>query len=555
MGRYSRGLRDNFINVLQLSLLFIFCIVPASYSQQSQLPEIEFGDCGTYGGDPYWGYEIFEKTLNIPANFGVTFGCTVKLKNASDMSFPAFQGKWTHPGMQLPSSQAIRYDHVVTNSPSLALADSTPVVFTFTESWELVPGTWNLTVLYHDQIVGEQSFAVHHVEQSDYCSQVAESFAVSMIQGCRSEPIQYNAQEAYLVSLAYGPGMDCPSGCFYQYAYAVLLRDGSIYPVDDREFVDSEEKVAEAIWREIMFPITKYHVEQATDRMLVKKKEQYAVQYGFNEYVEGHVSVFADGHVEADVLPGPEFLGFDQAKEIAVQELKRLGYIESNLQIEAELARAETTSGLGWFFRVRGYQVTVFIDGTVRIAVRNRTRHATKQYGPFRIALDKACLLAESELRNPLGVDGFISTSNCHQVVDVSCRLVTIAYKAPIEDELYEVNIQKNGTVDISYNGEFLAQTAISKQKLQGIPLEDLREYEAIDLAEEELVQAGVSLEECQLGLQIHENSGQYLYSITFEKQFCTAQKYTAKVCEDGLIQISQDGKIIHQRNVLSDRQ
>ncbi len=135
---------------------------------------------------------------------------------------------------------------------------------------------------------------------------------MSPIRTCQTQALPFDTRQACLLKIFYGPGMDCPAGCIYERLFAVMLPDGTFHEVSERPFFELEERVVNAVWEAIEFPLETRHVNEIGQSRLIRNAGRYAVQYAFTEYLEGSVTVAEDGTVAADLEPRPECLSFEE---------------------------------------------------------------------------------------------------------------------------------------------------------------------------------------------------------------------------------------------------
>lgn len=151
---------------------------------------------------------------------------------------------------------------------------------------------------------------------------IIDQHNLSLIHSCDVGEIQYEKQTAYLVKISYGQGMDCPSGCIYAYDFSIVFDDNTIYQIKDYYFANPETKITDFIWEKIKLPIS--DVNEIATKELIKDKDKFLLKFTFLKYIKGKIYVMENQSIQGNIFPTE--ITIDQAREIALNELKKRGY-------------------------------------------------------------------------------------------------------------------------------------------------------------------------------------------------------------------------------------
>lgn len=203
---------------------------------------------------------------------------------------------------------------------------------------------------------------------NDKAKLVIEQHNLSKIHSCNVEEIKYGLEKAYIVSILYGSGLDCPSGCIYFDDTDIVFGDNTIYPIKGRYFSNPDREISKFIWNKIKLPVR--NIKDASTRELVNYNNGLAFKYIFFRYLNGDVYVFINQSPDKSIIEGnitPKGMTIQQAKDIAVKELQKKDYetdsrlIQDNYFIDKDC----------WNFRIRNndykYSVMVCLDNTTNV--------------------------------------------------------------------------------------------------------------------------------------------------------------------------------------------
>ncbi len=70
-------------------------------------------------------------------------------------------------------------------------------------------------------------------ECSSYAQLLIQEMNLTKVNTCVDEEYLFNGIKAHKIGISYGPGMDCPSGCIYDYYTAVVTKDKKIYEIEE----------------------------------------------------------------------------------------------------------------------------------------------------------------------------------------------------------------------------------------------------------------------------------------------------------------------------------
>lgn len=99
---------------------------------------------------------LLRRTTEVAAFDGVMFGLMVSVPGlAPDQTIPVTE-RTTTPGLRTPEGRLV---HQGTHESELG-AEPNFVGYCFDQGWDLVPGTWSITILHEGRALATQSFTV-----------------------------------------------------------------------------------------------------------------------------------------------------------------------------------------------------------------------------------------------------------------------------------------------------------------------------------------------------------------------------------------------------------
>jgi hypothetical protein len=102
---------------------------------------------------------LLTKTTTIKAELGRSFGIVYRLKRPPANAIP-YRVRWQFPAEGLTNPRTKATHHAFGRELGPSQAKTRGLGWSFTEPWELVPGTWTVQILCGDQVLLTQSFEV-----------------------------------------------------------------------------------------------------------------------------------------------------------------------------------------------------------------------------------------------------------------------------------------------------------------------------------------------------------------------------------------------------------
>lgn len=110
---------------------------------------------------------------------------------------------------------------------------------------------------------------------------VFKEYGLTKIHSCDEEILMYEGQEVSLINIQHGPGMDCPSGCFYMHLDVLYINENNIMRVNNipnhRDFILRKEKI----------PIT--NIDSLANKDIINYNNEPAIRYKFFKHIEGEI--------------------------------------------------------------------------------------------------------------------------------------------------------------------------------------------------------------------------------------------------------------------------
>lgn len=104
-------------------------------------------------------HKLVERTYRICARLGVRFGVTIRVEGKPDGGPVMLEivNNYPAPGIVNDKGAAFKKTRFPWHA---AIGQPTAIVFTFDETWEMVPGTWSYDIEYKGRRLGERAFTV-----------------------------------------------------------------------------------------------------------------------------------------------------------------------------------------------------------------------------------------------------------------------------------------------------------------------------------------------------------------------------------------------------------
>ncbi|VVB52579.1 Uncharacterised protein [uncultured archaeon] len=189
-----------------------------------------------------------------------------------------------------------------------------------------------------------------------------------MIHSCNIEDVKYNSRTASIIRLSLGPGMDCPSGCIYFSQSYLVLENNTIYQIFDAP--GDASAFSDFIWDRIKVPIS--DISKISTKEIVDYNGALAYKFTPMKYIKGELYNVLDGkkgnlesRISGNISPGN--ITIDNAKELAINELKKKGYTPASLKEPYEVYNSDC-----WYFATETKPQMFFCQGYIRVCLDGR---------------------------------------------------------------------------------------------------------------------------------------------------------------------------------------